>query len=330
MDQNFLSGPFAMLPDALQAVAARLADFSAGTAGPAGGAPSGLVRSGRAAVIDVTGMIAPSDSAFLRFVGGTSLDRIRAGLNASLADSSVDRIVMHIDSPGGQVTGVSELADEIFAARDRKPIVAYVGGTGASAAYWLASAASQIVTSDTGLLGSIGVASVVMDARVMLDRVGIRRHEVVSSQSPRKRPDLATDAGRAQIQQNVDDLAAVFVGKVARHRGVTAKDVVGRFGQGGVMVGHTAVAAGLADAVGRFSDVLQGAGAGKSARQSVPASAAVAGHSPNLEVQTSARAVHADSDHVAARAAWYALPPSVRMCTYHNNFAEYQARMNKA
>jgi ClpP class serine protease len=57
---------------------------------------------------------------------------------------------VNIDSPGGEVNGANELAQAIYDARGKKPIVAYVGGAGASAAYWVASAADRVVASSHG------------------------------------------------------------------------------------------------------------------------------------------------------------------------------------
>ena len=65
--------------------------------------------------------------------------------------------------------------------------------------------------------------------------------EIVSSQSPNKRPDISTEEGRAKIQARVDELAEVFIAKVARNRGITAVDVVKNFGAGDVSVGQYAV-----------------------------------------------------------------------------------------
>lgn len=252
---ELFTGIFAIDPGALSRLIDGLPTIQA-AAQPAARLGANMRRTGSTAIINVTGIIAPTDSALLRALGGTSLDGIRASLNAAMADASAERIVLAVDSPGGHVTGVSELADEIHAARSKKPITAYVSGMAASAGYWIASAAGAIVTADTGLLGSIGVASVIYDTKGMLERAGVVKHEIVSSQSPRKRPDLGTDAGRAQVQASIDALAAVFVGKVARNRGVTPNTVTGRFGGGGLLVGQDAVACGLADAVGSLAAAL--------------------------------------------------------------------------
>jgi len=86
----------------------------------------------------------------------------------------------------------------------------------------------------------------------------VKTHEIVSSVSPNKRPDPATDVGRGQIQALVDELAGIFVGAVARNRGVTAEDVVQKFGRGGLLVGSSAVKAGMADSVGSFESEVMG------------------------------------------------------------------------
>jgi hypothetical protein len=104
---------------------------------------------------------------------------------------------------------------------------------------------------DTAQTGSIGVVAVY--------RKGAERGtvEFVSSQSPNKRPDLETEAGRGQVQRVVDDIAAVFVRDVARYRGVSEEAVLQGFGAGGVLVGAAAVEAGLADSLGSFEGMLK-------------------------------------------------------------------------
>ncbi|MBS0554831.1 MAG: S49 family peptidase [Proteobacteria bacterium] len=319
MNEKLIDGLFAMEPNALQALVARFGNINS-AALPRSAAPSGpaFARNGAVAVIAVNGPIMPTDSPMLAYMGGTSLDRIRAGLRTALSDGGTERVVLVIDSPGGSVTGVSEAADEIFAARSKKPIMAYVGGMAASAAYWLASATQQIITTDTGMLGSIGVASVSYDDRVLMDRVGVRRHEIVSSQSPNKRPDLATDSGRAQIQENVDALAGVFIAKVARNRGTTPKAVADRFGRGGMMVGAGAVQAGLADALGSLECALRGVSRPGSAKTDVvvPALSAIR---PSIAPEA------VDGHYLATRKAWYALPPDARLRQFHNSFDEFRS-----
>lgn len=213
------------------------------------------VRDG-VAILDVRGPLFKRANLFAAMSGATSYEILRRDLAAALDDPDVGAILLHVDSPGGEALGTAELAEAIFAARGRKPIVAYIGGLGASAAYWIASAADEVVVDATAIVGSIGVKMAVRDRRAADEKAGVRTIEFVSSQSPAKVDDPATDEGRARIQKTIDALAEVFVGAVARNRGVDRETVLEKFGQGGTEVGQAAVDAGLADRLGSFEAVF--------------------------------------------------------------------------
>lgn len=205
------------------------------------------VRDG-VAVLEIVGPIFPYANLFTRISGATSIAQTALDLHAALDDPRVRAIVLSIDSPGGATKGISDFAKMVRAAN--KHVVAFVGGTAASAAYWIASAAHEVVLSDTALAGSIGiVASIRLDEDEKL-------LEIVSSQSPEKRPNLRTDAGRAVVQRTVDELAQVFIEAVADYRRVSAEKVTRDFGRGGVLVGRNAVAAGMGNSIGTLESVL--------------------------------------------------------------------------
>lgn len=187
-----------------------------------------------------------------------SYEWIGSQLRSAVRDPMVSRIVLNVDSPGGQVAGTDTLAEEIFAARDSKPVHAFVQGQSASAAYWLTSAAEKVYVGRTSMLGSIGVIWTFTDWSEYDANVGIREIDIVSSQSPDKAVDPATKHGRAKIQATVDQLAGVFVADVARNRGVSEDTVVSDFGQGWVLVGEDAVSSGLADGISTFENVVSG------------------------------------------------------------------------
>lgn len=213
--------------------------------------PFAWVRNG-VAVLEVTGPIVRYADFFSEISGATSAENLALDLQVALDDASVTAILLVIDSPGGEVTGIHELGEQIYTARSQKPIAAYVEGLGASAAYWLASATGEIVADPTAGLGSIGVVMPVRDP----DKTKAMDIEIVSSQSPQKRPDVRTERGRAQYQTIVDHLADVFVETVARNRDVSADHVLEKFGQGGILIGKHAVSAGLADRLGGFEETL--------------------------------------------------------------------------
>jgi ClpP class serine protease len=203
------------------------------------------------ATIPVAGPMFRYASFFTRISGATAYEDVARDFSAALDDPRIRGIVLSIDSPGGEVNGNAELSQMVYDARGKKPVVAYVSHLGASAAYWLASSADFVVISPTAILGSIGVA-----ATVRKSNGKETTFDVVSTQSPKKRLDPATDDGLAAIQATLDALATVFVETVARNRGVTPEQVLADFGQGGVFVGQDAITAGLADAIGSYEGVI--------------------------------------------------------------------------
>lgn len=276
-----LSQLWLMQPDALKvllSIAARSqeqVEALVTTAGrPLDNTRTVTVRDG-VALVPVNGPIFQRANLFTRISGATSGEILGLDLTRAASDPSVRGIVLDIDSPGGQAGGISELAEHVRALTKVKPIVAYVRHLGASAAYWLAAATDSVVISDTALVGSIGT---VLSAQRGRDSKQI---EFVSSVSPAKRPDLESEAGRAQLQRLVDDLGMVFVESVARYRGVSPEDVIERYGKGDVLVGARAVSAGLADKLGSLESVIAGI-AGNSRRGSFMTNTTTGAQAPEI------------------------------------------------
>lgn len=221
------------------------------------------------AVIPVTGPIFRYANLFTEISGATSTGVLARDIQTALDNPYVRGIALDINSPGGEATGINELAKLIRDARGIKPITAYVSGTGASAAYWLASAADQVVLDELAVVGSIGVVMSYLDTSKRDAASGVRAIEIVSSQSPDKRVDVATDEGRAKVQSIVDAMAQVFVQAVADNRGVSVDKVLADFGKGGVLVGASAVQSGMADRIGSLETVIAelAGSASKSARK---------------------------------------------------------------
>lgn len=203
------------------------------------------------AIIPVTGPIFRRANLFTEISGATSVEVLAQDLATAVADSSIERIVLDIDSPGGQATGIAEMAAQIRAST--KPVTAYVDGVAASAAYWLAAAADRVVASPTALLGSIGVV-----ASYRPEKDGPIK--IISSQSPLKQASPETEEGRAEAQRIVDELAAVFIQDVAAYRGTDPETVAAEFGRGSMRVAADAVRVGMADAVGGFEQLFSIAG----------------------------------------------------------------------
>ena len=214
-------------------------------------------KRGNVAVVPISGPIFRYANLFTEFSGATSLGMLSLDFQKALEDDSVSSILLYPDSPGGQVNGTNEFADMVHRANQIKPVVAYVGGTAASAAYWAISGSREIVVDDTACLGSIGVVATFRDDSKARKDMGIETIEIVSSASPNKRPDIKTKEGKALVLSELDALADVFIAKVAKHRGVSEEQVRSDFGQGGVFIGAHAVEAGLADRTGSFEALIE-------------------------------------------------------------------------
>ena len=206
------------------------------------------------AVLPVAGPIFRYANIFTEISGASSIDTMAMDFQIALDDPKIDAIVLEIDSPGGMVAGVSEFADMVRAAD--KPVTAYVGALAASAAYWIAAAADDIVLDKSAEVGSVGA---VMQMRITDDK---NSREIVSSQSPNKRPNPDTDDGRTEVQGRIDALAQVFIDSVAEFRGVDAETVINGFGRGGMKLGEAAVQAGMADRLGSLESVIAGLSGG--------------------------------------------------------------------
>lgn len=207
------------------------------------------------ALIPLRGPLFRYGNLFTRISGATSLEIFARDFTAAVEDRQVRAIALAIDSPGGEVNGTEEAAQLIYEARGTKPIVAHASGMIASGAFWLGSAADEIVGLQTTMAGSVGAVIEVVDFREMDAKAGIRVFEFLSSVSPRKRPDPATEEGAADIQRIVDQLGLVFVEIVARNRDLTVDEVLARYGQGAVLVGTEALAAGLLDRLSTLEEL---------------------------------------------------------------------------
>lgn len=213
----------------------------------------------RVAIVPITGPIFRYANLMTELSGATSLGMLASDFNAALNDPAVDSIVLEIDSPGGVASGIAEFAQMVNSAK--KPVIAYVDGMAASAAYWIAAAADETVISKTGEVGSIGAVFGVYRKQAG-DVV-----EFVSSQSPMKRPDPESEDGRAELQRRIDSLAQVFIEDVAAYRNVSEETVLANFGQGGVRLGDEAVKLRMADRVSTLENVIAGL-AGKTTKGS--------------------------------------------------------------
>jgi protease-4 len=202
------------------------------------GRTGGALPRDHVARLNVTGIIT-SDRGLIERVRGLG------------TDASVRAVVLFIDSPGGSVAGGEALHDALATVAARKPLVAVMGGTAASAGYMIAMPAARVFASDATLTGSIGVLLPTAQVSGLLDKLGIQSDTIVSG--PLKdQPSLTrplSDEGRRVLQGLVMDLYDQFVAMVAQGRHMTTQQVRA-LADGRAYTGHQALGLGLIDQIG--------------------------------------------------------------------------------
>lgn len=234
---------------------------------------------GDVAVIDACGPITYKSSWFSMYFGGSSIEDLQNKLRAALSDPAVKTIVFRWDSPGGCCEMVPEFADELFAARGPKPILAVSDTMICSAGYWIASQSDTIYATTSSRIGAIGVFTEHDDISGMLEKAGIKVTLIAHGAHKVDGNPYAPldDAVKAEIQEDVDAVGDLFDNAVARGRDVTKKVVLDTFGQGDVFSGKEAISLGLADKQGTFSQVLARLTKGRAGSASRPAAKVPAG-----------------------------------------------------
>lgn len=210
------------------------------------------------AILPLFGTIFPRANLMTDMSGATSAERFGATFSQLVQDPEINAIVLDVDSPGGQVDGIEELSKKIFDARGQKPIVAVANHTMASAAYWIGTAADEVVITPSGEVGSIGVFAVHKDISGGLEQAGIKVSLISEGKykvEGNPYEPLAEEA-RAAIHVRVSDYYDAFINSVARNRGIEPADVRNGFGEGRMVGARQAVELGMADRAGTLEETI--------------------------------------------------------------------------
>lgn len=209
------------------------------------------------AVIDISGPITKYPTSFSMMMGGTATTVVEKQIAHAIANPEVKDIMYRIDTPGGTVDGSFDLAEVIHRAGSMKPSYAHADDTCTSAGYLLASQCSKVTANATARVGSIGVASAMIDTSKKFEAEKIKVHPLVTGKFKQAgMPGVAiTDEQLAHAQSVVDDLYAVFVQKVSAGRGLSGEKIDAL--QAGVFVAAKAKEKGLIDGIMLFDDAMK-------------------------------------------------------------------------
>lgn len=304
--------PWAIVPSMLEAILEIVefraaggrwtAEEVAARTGAKDEAPDGpaLLRVGSVGVLPLHGVMAQRMNLFMRISGGTSTELFGKAFDAAVADPEIEAIVLSVDSPGGSVFGVEELAQKVFRARGVKPIVAVADSLAASAAYQVAAQAHQFVATPSGMVGSIGVVTTHTDISKAEDAMGVKTTLVaIPPAKVMGHPyEPLSDEARADIMARIEPFYELFVKAVARGRGVPVSAVKNGYGQGRVLAAEPARKAGMVDRVESLADVI--------ARLSSPQGrrAVLSAETPDATVQTTAQEPSPATAQESTRPLW--------------------------
>ena len=181
-------------------------------------------------------------------IGSVTLSR---QLRSARLDDKIKAVVLRINSPGGSALASDVIWREVLLLKKVKPVIVSMGNVAASGGYYIACAADTIVAQPNTITGSIGVFGVLWNAKGLTDKLGVSVDTVKTGAMA----DLGTasramtEPERKYIQNQIEMIYDVFIGKVADGRKMTKADV-DSIGQGRVWSGIDAKRIGLVDVLG--------------------------------------------------------------------------------
>ncbi|MFC7422064.1 S49 family peptidase [Iodobacter arcticus] len=208
------------------------------------------------AIIPIYGTLVRRSMGLEAASGLLSYAEIAARLDAAMSDPQIQGILLDIDSSGGEAGGVFELAQQIRLASQVKPIWAHANDSAYSAAYALAAAASRLTLSATAGVGSIGVIALHVDQSLKDAQDGLKYTALYAGHHKNDftpHAPLSPHAASA-LQAEVERIYSLFIHQMATMRALDSEVI--RATEAGLYFGQDAVAAGLADAVLSFDQLL--------------------------------------------------------------------------
>ncbi len=210
------------------------------------------------AVLPLRGIISHRMGMLSESSGGTSTERFAKLLWQAVDDSSVGTIVIDVDSPGGAVRGVPELGAEILKARKEKPIVAVANAHMDSAAYWIGSAATEVVATPSAEIGSIGVVTMHIDQSKALEDRGVKVSLISAGEHKTDGNPFEPlpEEVRDKWQEELDAIYTDFIKAVAAGRDVAPSRVRQEWADGQIFTAKEAKALGMVDRIATMDETI--------------------------------------------------------------------------
>jgi protease-4 len=196
--------------------------------------------------------------------GGTSVELVRKALASAYQSPQLDALILEINSPGGSPVQAERITREIRrwkAKRPEIPVIAVIGETGASAAYFIAAAADSIVAAKASLVGSIGVRIGSFGLTGLIQGLGVERRLFTAGEHKGALDMFSpvSSAVEAHVEATLSELHTQFIDAVREGRGDRLADDETLF-SGLFWSGERALALGLVDRIGDRASELDSLG----------------------------------------------------------------------
>jgi protease-4 len=173
---------------------------------------------------------------------------------------AIKAIILRIDSPGGSVAPAQELYRQIRKLKKDKPVVASIQTVGASAAYYIASAADRVVCSEGTITGSIGVIMILPNLDEITEKIGLKVNVIKAGKfkdiGSMVRP--MTEDEREYLKRFAKGVHSQFINDVAKAReGKIDRKELEEVADGRFFTGKRAKELGLVDSMGNFYDAVE-------------------------------------------------------------------------
>lgn len=215
---------------------------------------------GSTAVIEINGPVVQGDAGVMRLFGVLGYHNIEMAVNAAVGDEKTKALLFHINSPGGDVAGITEMTEALEKASAKVPSRVHTSNLMASAGYWMASAIKgEISAGPTAIVGSIGVLRVHMEESKFLEKMGVtatvlRSGEYKAETNPYE---PLSEGAKQRAEAQLADVHALFRAQVAKGRPNLKADQLAEVTKGQTFLGKRSVQAGLTDRIGSFDLALK-------------------------------------------------------------------------
>lgn len=214
---------------------------------------------GKVVIVPLAGFISHKSTIWSAIGLETSSEMFGQWIESLVGNNDVGAVVIDVDSPGGTCAGLSAITDKIYSLRGKKPIIAVVNDLMGSAAYFIGSAADEIVADPDSLIGSIGTIGLHIDWSGALKEAGIKPTFIYAGEHKTEGNPLEplSDEAKRDWQNMVNEYYDTFIGAVARNRNTTKSKVESDFGQGRVFKASKARSVGMIDRIATMEQVIK-------------------------------------------------------------------------